>query len=70
MFKREENKKLCEIVLHEIAKLHKIEIAELCVMLDHIHIVVVIPSTMSVFKALLLLKGAFLYELIKRKPHF
>ena len=70
MFKREDNKKLCEEVLHEIAKRRKIEIAELCVMPDHIHIVVFIPPTMSVSKALQLLKGASLYELFKRKPHF
>jgi putative transposase len=69
MFKREENKKLCEIVLHEIAKRHKIEIIELCVMSDHIHIVVAIPVTMSVSKALQLLKGASSYELFRRKPH-
>ena len=29
MFKREENKKLCEEVLHEVAKRHGMEITEL-----------------------------------------
>jgi len=40
MFKREENKKLCEEVLHEVAKRQGIEIIELSVMPDHIHTVV------------------------------
>jgi putative transposase len=69
MFKREGNKKLCEEVLHEVAKRHNIEITELCVMPDHIHIIVGIPPTMSVSKALQLLKGASSRELFKRKPH-
>jgi len=58
LFKREENKKLCEEILYEVAKRHKIKITELCVMPDHIHTVVEIPSTMSVSKAFQLLKGA------------
>jgi len=69
MFKREENKKLCEEVLHEVAKRHNIIITELSVMSDHIHTVVGIPPTMSVSKALQLLKGASSRELFKRKPH-
>ena len=70
MFKKKENKKLCEDVLHEVAKRHGIEITELSVLPDHIHTVVGIPPTMSVSKALQLLKGASSRELFKRKPHF
>lgn len=70
MFKGESNKKLCEEVLHEVAKQHDIEITELCVMSDHIHIFVVIPLTMSVSKALQLLKGASAHELFKRRTYF
>ena len=70
MFKRENNKKLCEEVLHEVAKRHKIEITELSVMSDHIHIVVGIPPTMSVSKALQLLKGVSSRELCKRRTYF
>ena len=70
MFKQEENKKLCEEVLRKVAKRHNIKITELCVMPDHIHTVVGIPPTMSVSKALQLLKGASSHELFKRKPHF
>ena len=70
MFKQEENKKLCEDVLHEVAKRHRIEPNELSVMPDHIHTIAIIPPTMSVSKALQLLKGASSRELFKRKPHF
>ncbi|MGF3584636.1 MAG: IS200/IS605 family transposase [Thermoplasmatota archaeon] len=37
---------------------------------DHIHTVAEIPPTMSVSKALQLLKGASSREIFKRKPHF
>ena len=70
MFKQEKNKKLCETILHEVAKRHKIEIMELSVMPDHIHVVVCIPPTMSVSKALQLLKGASARELFKRRTYF
>ncbi len=70
MFRRAENKNLCEEILHAVAKRHHITIAELSVMSDHIHTVVGIPPMMSVSKALQLLKGASAHELFKRKPHF
>ena len=70
MFKREENKNLCEEVLHEVAKRHHIEINELSVMPDHIHTVVEIPPTMSVSKALQLLKGVSSREIFKMRPNF
>ena len=69
MFKRESNKKLCEEVLHKVAKRHKIEITELSVIPDHIHTVVGIPPTMSVLKALQILKGVSSLELFQRKPN-
>ena len=58
MFIKEENKKLCEEILKEVAERHKMKIEELSVMLDHIHVVVGIPPTMSVSQALHLLKSA------------
>ena len=70
MFMKEENKKLCEEILEEVAERHKIKIEELSVMSDHIHTVVGIPPTMSVSKALHLLKGASSHELFKRKSIF
>ena len=70
MFMKEENKKLCEDILEEVAEKHKMKIEELSVMPDHIHVVIGIPSTMSVSKALHLLKGASSRELFKQKPNF
>ena len=69
MFKQEKNKKLCEDVLHEVAKRHKIKLIELSVMPDHIHTVAVIPPTMSVSKALQLLKGASSHECCLKENH-
>jgi len=70
MFRREEHKKLCEDVLHHVAKRHHISITEMVVMPDHIHMVVELPTTMSVSQAFHLLKGASARELFKQKPHF
>ena len=67
---KEENKKLCEEILGEVAERHKIKIKELSVMSDHINAVVGIPPTMSVSKAFHLLKGASSRELFKQKPNF
>ena len=72
-------KKDCEAILHEAALRHKIQIYELEVMPDHVHIFVEIPPTMSVSKALNLLKGYSAYKLFRkhkwlrsyfRKGHF
>ena len=70
MFKKLENKNLCEQILREVAERHKINITELSVMPDHIHMVASIPSTMSISKAFHLLKGASAHALFKEKPNF
>jgi putative transposase len=70
MFKKEENKKLCEKIIQEVAEKHKITIVEMCVMPDHIHTVVEMPPTMSVSRAFHLLKGASSRELFKQNPKF
>ncbi|MDI6902711.1 MAG: IS200/IS605 family transposase [Methanocellales archaeon] len=70
MFRREENKKLCEETLRKVAERHNISISELSVMPDHIHVIVEIPTTMSISKAFNLLKGASAYELFRRKPDY
>ena len=70
MFRREENKKLCEDILHDIAKRYHIIITEMSVMPDHIHMVVELPTTMSISQAFHLLKGASARELFKQKPNF
>jgi len=40
MFIKEENKKLCEEALREVAEKHGIGIVELSVMSDHVHAIV------------------------------
>ena len=70
MFKKLENKNLCEQILIDVAQRHKIKIIEISVMPDHIHMVVSIPPTMSISKAFNLLKGASSHALFKEKPNF
>jgi len=70
MFRKEENKKLCEEILRRVAERHGIHILEANVMPDHIHVVSEIPPTMSVSKAFNLLKGASSYQLFRRKPNY
>ncbi len=70
MFRHEENKKLCETILHDVAKRHHIIITEMSVMPDHIHMVVELPTTMSVSQAFHFLKGTSSHELFKQKPNF
>ena len=70
MLRKQENKNLCEQILRNVAARHKIEITELSVMSDHIHVMVSLPPTMSVSKAFHLLKGASAHELFRKKPNF
>jgi putative transposase len=70
MFRGKKNKKFCEDILHEVAERHNILMIELSVMPDHIHTFVQLPPTMSVSKALQLLKGASSYELFRQRPFF
>jgi len=70
MLRKQENKNLCEQILRNVAVRHDIKITELSVMSDHIHIMVSLPPTMSVSKALNLLKSASAHEIFKNKPNF
>ena len=69
----------CEAILGEAAKRYGITLYELEVMPDHIHCFAEIPPTMSISKALNLLKGYSSYKLFQkhkwlrayfRKGHF
>ena len=70
MFKKKENKKLCEKILEEIAQRHSIILIEMVVMPDHVHLIADAPPTMSISQAFHLLKGASSHELFKQKPKF
>ncbi len=50
-------KNLCFIAIQEGARRHNIEIQELDIESDHIHLIAKLPLTMSASKALNLLKG-------------
>lgn len=70
MLKNEDIKKICEDILREIVHRHHITIIELSVMPDYIHMVVSRPTTMCVFKAFHLLKGASSHEIFQQIPVF
>ena len=59
---------ICIAALKNVAKRYSIEIIEMEVMSDHVHIFVDIPSTMSVSKALQLLKGFSAKKIFEHQP--
>ena len=63
-------KSLCELFIRETAKRHSIGVRELVVDDDHVHAEVDIPPTMSISRALQLLKGTTAYLLFKAFPNF
>ncbi len=70
MFRQEKYLKLCEDILQRVAARHGIDIMEVSVMPDHVHVVVALHPAMSVSKALNLLKGASAFELFRAQPKF
>ena len=70
LFRKPENAALCEEVIREIAERHGIEIVEMSVMPEHIHVAAHIPPDMAVSRAMQLLKGGSSYILFRRKPNF
>ena len=58
----------CEAILNEAVLRYNMELHELEVMRDHVHCFVSIPPTMSVSKALNLLKGFSAYKLFRKHP--
>ena|SRR3989338_923270 len=68
MFKHEQIKNFCLIALQEVAKRHHIEIVEIEVDVDHVHMIASLPMTMSPVKALNLLKGLSAHLLFKLVP--
>lgn len=61
-------KKDCEAILSEAAQRYGLQLYELEVMEDHVHCFVEVPPTMSVSKALNLLKGYSSYKLFRKQP--
>jgi hypothetical protein len=50
--------------------MHGIGVVELSVMPDHIHVIIDVPPTLSIFEAFRLLKGCSSHKLFERKPNF
>lgn len=68
--RKETVRKDCEEILFEIAKNLDVEIAELAVMPDHVHLVVVCKKPFNPSYLLFRFKGASSRELFKRHPNF
>ncbi len=58
----------CERFIHEVAVKQGCEIYKLSVAVDHIHLFVELPTTMSVSKALQLFKGYSSFMLLRKHP--
>ncbi len=67
---KESHWKDCETAIQSAAKRNGIEIIELGVMEDHVHVVVELSPNMSVSHAIGLLKGASSYDLFRSHPNF
>jgi putative transposase len=61
-------RKHCEVFLREIAREHGMDVFELDVEPDHVHMFVGLPPQMSVSCALNLLKGKSAYKLFRQHP--
>ena len=67
---KESHFKDCERAIRSAAERHGIEVRELSVMSDHVHVVVLLPQDVSPAKAVGLLKGASAYAMFQLHPNF
>ncbi len=70
MLNQEKYKKACEDAIKQQAEKHGIEIRELSVMPEHVHVSCELPPSMSQSKALQLLKGGSSYLLFRMQEKF
>ena len=68
VFKKEDSKQDMENILQQIASEYEMQVEELAVMPDHVHIVVHVKPSISLAKATQLLKGRSSYEYFKLHP--
>ena len=68
MFTKFKYKNLCEASIRKAAKRHNIKIHILCVMPNHLHMMVTLPKGMSDVKALQLFKGCSAHSFFKNHP--
>jgi putative transposase len=70
MFGRADIKRLAERAIRTAAERHGIETVELCVAAEHVHLEARLPHTMSVARAMNLLKGASSHAIFRARPNF
>jgi len=70
IFKKEKYRYDYEVILHILCKRHGFQILELAVMPDHIHLVVAVPPTVSLSRALQLIKGGSSFQFFQLHPEF
>ena len=70
MLKRSEFYNACEASLSRAAERHGIELLEVAVMSDHVHVVAQLRADVSPARAAMLLKGASAYDLFRAEPKF
>jgi putative transposase len=70
IFRKERYRYDYDTILRIIAQRHHFEVLELDVMSDHVYMVVAVPPSISLSKALQLLKGGSSYEFFHLHPEF
>jgi len=70
MFRKQKFAEFCRDAISIAARRHGINILELAVMPDHVHVVAQLSPDMSQSKAVQLLKGASSHELFRAIPNF
>jgi len=68
MFSKFKYKNLVQACLRKTAKRYNIEIIELEVMPDHLHLLIRLPTTLSISKAIQFLKGGSAYIFFRNHP--
>jgi putative transposase len=61
MFAKFKYKNLCEACLRKVAVKHGIEVVELEIMPDHLHVIIRLPPMLSIERAVMVLKGGSAY---------
>jgi len=69
MMSKQENRNLVAAAIRKAACENRIEIIELEVMPDHVHLSCTLPNNMTDSQALGLLKGRSAYLIFRHKPH-
>ncbi|MFB6115055.1 MAG: IS200/IS605 family transposase [Candidatus Nanohalobium sp.] len=70
MFRKLKNKNLTEAAIRQAAGKHQIDLEEICIADDHIHVVVNPPHSMSISRCVKLLKGVSSHLIFEEQPKF